>query len=236
MGSEQLHHVLRGVDVSRWNDVDWEALRGIVEFVGFRVTWGLAGVDPKWEEHLSAIQSIGALPIAYHVEDPHSKGVAQVEHFLATLGDESGSAWMLDVEPTQGAKPATAQQWADVTRDFAFELSKKKGAPPTIYGSPAFLDSLPLHPDISGCSLWLAQWTEGAEEMLVPPPSEPWTSHAGHTKNDPPKLWIPRPWHRATIWQEGTRPQPDGTFLDWDRFEGTRAEFETVLATGLTHR
>ena len=236
MGSEQLRQVLRGVDVSRWNDVDWEALRGIVEFVGFRVTWGLAGVDLKWKEHLAAIRSIGALPIAYHVEDPHSKGVAQVEHFLATLGDESGAARMLDIEPTKGAKPATAQQWADVAKDFAFDLSRERGAPPILYGSPAFLDSLSLHPDLSGCQLWLAQWIEGAEKMLAPPPSEPWTSRADHVRGDPPKLWIPRPWHRATIWQEGAHPQPDGTFLDWDRFEGTRAEFETVLATGLTHR
>jgi len=208
---------LFGCDVSRWNLVNWEALRGVVGFVGYRVTWGVRGVDPAWRSHLAGARSIGALPIAYHVVDPWLAAGAQVEHFLATLGKDTGSAWMLDVEPTPGARPTTFQQWADVTAGFAYDLSPRVGAPPLLYGSPSFLGALPLPGDLDGAPLWLAAWRDGPEDEARRPA-------------------LPvRPWRHVTIWQVGTRPQPDGSPLDWDRFEGTREELEAALCVRLTH-
>lgn len=209
---------LYGCDVSRWNVVNWPWLRAAgVGFAGYRASWGVRGVDPMRGSHLAGIVSIGALPIAYHVVDPWLAAGAQVDHFLATLGDDVGRAWMLDVEPTPGARPASYQQWADVVAAWSYELSARVGAPPLLYGSPGFLGSLPLPADLDGAPLWLAAWRNGpADEARRPA--------------------LPvRPWRKVTIWQVGTRPQPDGTPIDWDRFEGTREELEIELGTGLTH-
>lgn len=231
--------ILLGADISKWNTVNWKALEAEgVAFVGFRVTWSRFGVDPRWRANLAGIKSIGALPIGYHVEDPHVDGAIQARHLLDTLGEDAGTAWMLDVEPTEGQAPASARRWADVAADFADELSAlTRGAPPMIYGSPGFLDGLPLRVDLAGCPLWLAQWFKGAEDLPAFPPSAPFggPEHAVHEAADAPRLWIPRPWHKATIWQTGTRAQPDGSQLDRDRFEGTREDLERELAVALTH-
>lgn len=206
-----------GVDVSRWNKVDWRALAGVIEFAGVRASWGARGVDPLFVAHRAGAASIRALEIAYHVVDPWVAASVQVEHFLATLGRDIGKAWMLDVEPAPGQRPADFAQWAEVTATMAYDLSARVGAPPCLYGSPSFLERMPLPLDLDGAPLWLAAWRDGPEDEAKRP------------------AIAVRPWRHVTIWQVGTRPQPDGSPLDWDRFEGTRAELERDLCTGLTH-
>lgn len=221
-GAEAL--TIYGVDVSRWNKVNWRRLLARpeddfpgVQFAGVRASWGARGVDPMLINHRAGAATIGALEIPYHVVDPWVAASIQVAHFLATLGRDIGRAWMLDVEPTPGARPADYAQWAEVTAAMAYDLSARTGAPPCLYGSPSFLERLPLPLDLDGAPLWLAAWRNGpADEARRP-------------------ALAVRPWRRVTIWQVGTRPLADGAPVDWDRYEGTRAELERELAVGLTH-
>lgn len=206
-----------GVDVSRWNKVDWPALRNKIAFAGYRVTWSTGGVDSVWQSHLTGAQGLDALPIAYHVLDPHVSPVDQVGHFLKTLGKDTGGAWMLDVEPSPKQKPAPPAQWADAAAAWCYELSARVGAPPLLYGSPTFLGALHLSGDLDGAPLWLAAWRNGSEDEAKRP------------------AVAVKPWRRVTIWQVGTRPQPDGSVVDWDRYEGTREDLERELCIGLTH-
>lgn len=198
--------MILGVDVSRWNLVRWPSLyaRG-VRFAGIRATMGARGVDPLYREHRAACEGLGILPIAYHLLYPEQDIAAQVHHFLTTSG---GETFAVDVEPIDGEPSSTYRAWREAVYAFACEVSAIAAMPPLVYGSPAFLRALELPADMWGAPLWIADW-RARETPEVPPP-----------------------WRRVVIRQTGTRPEPNGALLDWDRFEGSIEDLRSELVFG----
>jgi len=87
------------VDISHWNrDVDFAKLAnaGIIGVIQ-KATQGQTGVDFTYNTNKPKALAAGLLWGAYHFGDG-SDGVAQAEHFLSTVNDQSKTLLALDFE------------------------------------------------------------------------------------------------------------------------------------------
>lgn len=98
--------VVRGIDVSAYQTLDYAEVARHVRFVIVKATEGIRSVSSAWSRHWSGVGKVGLTRGSYHIAHPEQGHSAQAEadHYVATLraaGWRSG--WdlppVLDIEP-----------------------------------------------------------------------------------------------------------------------------------------
>ena len=84
---------VKGVDVSHYQgEIDWEHFREQgIDFAFIKATEGSSLVDERFEENREGAKAAGLYAGAYHFFSFDSTPASQAEHFIATVGDLSGS-------------------------------------------------------------------------------------------------------------------------------------------------
>jgi hypothetical protein len=167
-----------GIDVSRYQGkIDWDVVAAHepkVRFVGIRATVNWGYTDSWFNRNWNAAKSAGILRTAYHVVFPGQSSNRQVNHFLATVGDDLGELPLtLDVELDHGMSYT-------VIRDTLFAcatiLESRTGKKPIIYSRGLWIDEHVSGPAgkapqwLDQYDWWLAHYLKTPEEHPGPPP------------------------------------------------------------------
>ncbi len=193
-GDFTMGDLVNGVDTSHHNGVvDWARryTRGD-RFALLKATEGEDYVDPQYARSSMNAPKAGLITGAYCFFHPNHDPVSQAMHLMRVAGKVASGQLphTLDWETLDGVGGKTnvahAHQWIDV-------IEKETGITPFIYGSPGYLENLPLASlqGLERCPLWIA--------------------HYGVTR---PR--IPKPWTTFAIWQTS-----DNQGIDMDVFNGT---------------
>lgn len=212
--------MLEGIDLSVWQpSVDWALVAEPYVFI--RAVYGtsrdtmfgrtLTAAQVRGH-HWAAAKAGGKLRGAYAYDLPAVAGATQAQALLDTLGDDLGELpCVLDVETMQGLTTAQvvldANDWCDAMQRAHPERRL------LIYGSPAFLNRLPLGELPQRMLLWLADYTTAA------------------------KPWLAQGWAKWTVWQysgSGTSPGVTGQ-VDRNRFDGTLDDLRALVNAGDPH-
>jgi hypothetical protein len=121
---------------------------------------------------------------AYHFSRPSHPVSAQADHFIKVMqsaGCHAGDAWALDLEHTEGQRPAKLVDWAD---KWIARVRHELGGVGLFYSSPGFIVESMGSPDhIPGGALsWVARYNETVQspwQGLQRPAAFP----------DPPAVW-----------------------------------------------
>ena len=189
--------MLRGIDVSHYQgSVDWAKVAAVpgMTFACAKATEGTSYIDKEFAANWRGMYSAGLVRCAYHFARPGSNATAQATFFVKTVNGAGGFAsgtktlqLMLDLEQTDGEKPADVFAW---TQEFVAALKRLTGRPAIMYTGHYFWTGSVGDPsDNLDCPLWIA-------------------SYNGAT---PPK--VPQAWTSYTFWQYGTNgaAAPGGT-------------------------
>lgn len=113
-------------DVSRYRPVaDFDRFCRAYPVAAAKASEGATWHDPEWDRFRAETQKRDTVPVAYHFLRSEPSVAAQVDNFLAAIGDGRGIAVCLDVERSAaGTNPTMAQadQWVDA-------VAKKLGRP-----------------------------------------------------------------------------------------------------------
>jgi len=174
---------------------------GIVGIIQ-KATQGDGYVDPTFAKNRAAILSTGLLFGAYHF-GTGSDGVAQAEHFLATVKPDQNTLLALDFEDNPTGPSMTLEE----AQAFVTHIHSTLGRWPIFYSGHTIKRVLgnTVDPVLKNCPLWLAQY--GPTPVLQPT------------------------WSQWMLWQYtdgGAGPEPhsvDGIgSCDCEHFNGTDAE------------
>ena len=191
--------MLEGIDVSVWQggSIDWAAVADARAFAYARAIYGNTDYDKFFQHNWMTMKAAGILRGAYAFFLPDQPGDAQAKALLSIVGDDPGDLPLvcdvetLGVRPTQ-AVAAAVEAWVDTM------LAAAPDRRVMIYGSPGFLNTLPLA-------------AVAAKTLL-------WTAHYGVPQPMPCRWW-PRGW---SLWQYGTAMCPGlAQPVDSNRFAGT---------------
>ena len=197
---------LRGVDTSVWQGASINWRRGAatrdVDFAFLRAEYG---TTPDRDFRVEWAASKGVLPRgAYQFFLPAISGVTQAQIMLDWLGDDLGELpVVLDAE-TRGTSP---QADADGIAEW---VATMRGHHPErtviLYGSPGYLNTLPLGVVPAEAKLWVAHYR-------VPNPM------------------LPRGWGRWDFWQYDTGAIPGFPTgpVDLDYFQGSLDELLSLV-------
>ena len=166
-GSPQL---TPGIDVSHYQGtVIWPKVKGSgIEFAFVKATGGMRFVDPQFMVNWHSLYELGIARGAYHFLNAEEDPMQQAEHFIATVGQLSGTDLppVLDIEKTNNedrtALVRSAQIWLS-------EVEKRLGKRPIIFSYKDFYQEY-LMPELADYPLWVADY-EAAEE---PEMGRPW--------------------------------------------------------------
>lgn len=94
-----------GIDISKWQSqgkpaINWPMLKDVarVQFAFIKASEGASDRDPFLTTHRNGAKSVG-MPVGYYHYTRTGLGVAQADHFLDTVGDDTGELpLVLDVE------------------------------------------------------------------------------------------------------------------------------------------
>lgn len=129
---------VKGVDVSHYQgEIDWEHFREQgIDFAFIKATEGSSLVDERFEENREGAKAAGLYAGAYHFFSFDSTPASQAEHFIATVGDLSGSLPpVVDIE-YYGDKRKNPPEKAYVVsglRELLEALEEEYGVKPIIY-------------------------------------------------------------------------------------------------------
>lgn len=129
---------VKGVDVSHYQgEIDWEHFREQgIDFAFIKATEGSSLVDERFEENREGAKAAGLYAGAYHFFSFDSTPASQAEHFIATVGDLSGSLPpVVDIE-FYGDKRKNPPEKAYVVsglRELLEALEEEYGVRPIIY-------------------------------------------------------------------------------------------------------
>lgn len=203
---------LEGIDVSHWQGaISWPKVAAagkkfaIIKATDGLVTDGQMFVDDKYAYNHANAKAAGLWTGAYHFARPDATAgdaVREADHFVSVMNLSAGDLIpALDLEQAGGLTIPALQAWV---KAFLDEVTKKIGAKPMIYTSPAFWkkymgDSQALA-DLGYKTLWVAHW--GVSSPTVPANN-----------------WGGKGW---TFWQYTSSGTVSGisTKVDLDRFNG----------------
>jgi GH25 family lysozyme M1 (1,4-beta-N-acetylmuramidase) len=182
-----------GVDLSNNNGsvipVELQA-----EFVFHKATEGTTFVDKDYQLRGSAIMARKVPFGAYHYARVHEDARAQVGHFLSVARLQPPMLVpFVDIEGA-GNEGATGAQWRSWLATWFSEMKGVHNRRCGLYVSPGFADTYGF-----GQSSWLA------ENYLF----------VAHWGVQSPR--IPKPWHKAAIWQFTATGKVPGVSGDCDR-------------------
>jgi GH25 family lysozyme M1 (1,4-beta-N-acetylmuramidase) len=195
---------LQGVDASVWQGtaVDWtRAAASGVSFAFHRAEYGVT-VDRDFRVEWNASRG-HMLRGAYQFFLPSLSGVTQAQLFLDLLGNDLGELPVVIDAETRGKSPK------DDAEEIAEWVATMRGHHPDrrviLYGSPGYLNTLPLGVVPRETVLWVAHYR-------VPNPM------------------MPRGWARWNFWQYDTGVVPGFTGdVDLDYFQGTKDELLSLV-------
>ncbi len=196
-----------GIDVSHYQgDVDWAQVKAAGKVFAFaKATQGATDVDPMFATNWPAMKQAGLVRGAYHFFQPDEDATAQAEHFIATVKLETGDLPpVIDIEVSEGQ---TTQNIDAGVKTWLERVAAAYGVQPIIYSDLSFLQQH-LASGFSDYPLWIADYSQ-----------------------DPPEP--SGGWQKWTFWQysqSGTVAGIDGD-VDLDRFQGTDAEWRSLLLT-----
>jgi len=211
----------QGMDISHFNDVQWDSLSPQIQFVYSKYSQGAAHKDPAFNTNLPPIKESGILYGAYHFLTFQDSAQEQADNFMQCWPDVSGPNAlppMLDVEWQVGGSDAETNQLnnfitnnktacVQIVADWLSIVSTQTGRTPVIYTAKGFWNEY-----FSGVTqfgnnpLWIAAYQQQSPGL---PPG--WTKYA--------------------IWQfseNASIPGVDGGSLDLDIFNGTLAELKSL--------
>jgi GH25 family lysozyme M1 (1,4-beta-N-acetylmuramidase)/LysM repeat protein len=208
---------LKGIDVSQFNEVDWDKLKADgIEFALIRASYGGGGKDAKFDHNWAEAKRVGIIREAYHFAYPgRSSGATQAHDFLNIVGKlEAGDGLMLDMEdePVYGRRlVASDVGWAKEFLDTARDLTKVK---PLDY----------INTDVKG----RFDWSSIANEDFGLHQAN-YGANTGKPGTEPD----PAPWKFNAIWQYTSKGVAGGSSpLDLDLFNGTREQLLKYGASG----
>jgi GH25 family lysozyme M1 (1,4-beta-N-acetylmuramidase) len=108
----------RGIDVSNWQGAyDFTPWKDEIDYGWVLATEGTSYRDPDFKHDWQSLRDLGKVRLAYHYMLPaQSSPQAQAKYLLEYVGDEGG--WrdgdhvILDMENSQGVRPAEVTVWA----------------------------------------------------------------------------------------------------------------------------
>lgn len=192
--------MLEGIDVSSWQGgkIAWPLVASAKAFAIIRAAYGVTP-DADFAEDWAGAKAAGLPRGAYDYLLPTLDGAVQAQAFLARVGGDPGELpCIVDVETLSGSTPAGVVL---ATRAWIETVRSALGRRAMLYGSPGFLDQLPLDMIPSDTLLFVSHYT------LVRPS-------------------LPSGWATWDLWQysgSGSCPGVSG-HVDMDRFEGSLEE------------
>jgi GH25 family lysozyme M1 (1,4-beta-N-acetylmuramidase) len=142
-----------GIDVSRWQEVvswDWVAQNEPkVLFTGIRATISWDYVDPFLRRNMQGAKAVGIARFPYMVMHPNQPAEKQVDHFLATLGDDIGEGQVVDVELHKDIHDVGWKKQQETLGAIVHYMQLKTNRVPVIYSRASFIDQY-----VTGKSSW----------------------------------------------------------------------------------
>jgi lysozyme len=169
-----------------------------------KATQGVGYVDPTWTKHRAGALAAGLLFGSYHFLTGSASGADQAAFFLRTVGPHPGELLALDFEFNPEGPSATLTHAADFVDSVRATVP---GVWPVFYSGGYLKDLLrgvAAPASLTGCPLWLAQYSSVAV--------------------------LPAGWARWALWQYAdghvvsAPPVPGIGLCDRDRFNGTVEE------------
>ncbi len=129
---------MRGVDVSHYQgEIEWELFREQgISFAFIKATEGSSFVDERYETNWENARAAGLYVGAYHFFSFDSPASAQAEHFIATVGDLSGTLPpTVDIEyyGDKSKNPPEKEQVVSQLQELLSALEEEYGVKPIIY-------------------------------------------------------------------------------------------------------
>lgn len=206
---------LHGIDVSTYQGtINWTSVAGAgVAYTFIRSSYGMSGVDGKFDTNWAGAKAAGIPRGAYHYFNPDYSGVTQANHMLAQFVDGSDLGELpivLDVEDS--TTTATMAEHAARVGEFLDTIRTSTGHAVMIYSGGHFWDTYVKSNAFSDVPIWVAHYFNDRS-----------TAHCPNTPDD---------WTRWTFWQHsemGTVAGISGA-VDLDVFDGTMAELLALAA------
>lgn len=151
-----------GIDISHYNDatepINFDLLRGHVDFVITKVTEGASYVDPTATAHVSETERIGAVPGVYHFArggDPN----LEAGFFIAHCPPLAGAFAVLDWEIANPNPVQWCLTWLSAVRNAI-------GTRPLLYLNKSTINGYDWSPVINaGFGLWEASYDGNANDF-----------------------------------------------------------------------
>ena len=129
---------IQGVDVSHYQgEIEWEQFREQgIDFAFIKATEGSSFVDERYETNWENARAAGLYVGAYHFFSFDSPASSQAEHFIATVGDLSGTLPpTVDIEyyGNKLQNPPEKEQVVSQLQELLSALEEKYGVKPVIY-------------------------------------------------------------------------------------------------------
>lgn len=169
---------LRGIDVSKWQgNINWNALKGDVDFVFMKATQGTSEVDGMFLANRNAARRLEIPHGFYHYPDGGDPK-KEAAFFIANCERENGEGQSLDFEGVV-LKANNPVQWA---LDWDNYVLAKTNNRPIDYMSGSVTERFDWSPVVKGnYGLWVADWGVDSPEDGAWPFWAVWqTSDNGH--------------------------------------------------------
>ncbi|MEJ7734145.1 MAG: GH25 family lysozyme, partial [Polyangiaceae bacterium] len=210
---------IEGIDVAAYQpDTDWKKVADSGRrFAVIKATEGTGYVNSYFAQDWAGTKANGMVRGAYHYFRPDTDGVAQANHFLATVGALDGDELlMLDLETTDGQSGATVGKRA---KDWMETVEAATGKKPIMYTGPNFWDAVIGAPaGFAEYPLWIAHY--GVDCPLVPGDWGKWKFHQYTSTGQVPGINNPN----------CDRDVFNGTFEDLKAFAGGKPSSMTQVA------
>lgn len=164
---------LQGVDVSRWQGaITWASVRANgIRFAFCKATEGTSHTDPWFATNWAGLRTAGIIRGAYHFGRPAQDPVVQANRLCAVVG-AGDLRPVLDIEATDSLTPTQVRDWIAA---FVGQVVTRLGLPPIIYTGYFFWRDQAGNGPSLGCPLWLANWTNDSDNLIIPAAWTNWT-------------------------------------------------------------
>lgn len=201
-----------GIDVSHHQKtVDWTKVRQAgYEFAFFKATEGGDYIDAQFRTNWGAARRAGMLRGAYHFFRPKTAVSTQVDNFVRAVGAITSGDLppVLDIEDPSLWTGIDKKRAVAMVLEWLTAVESRLGIKPIVYLSPSFARQiLEVDNRLVAYPLWIAHYTAAAAPT------------------------VPSPWTRWTFWQyseTGTVPGIENKEVDMNRFNGTRAQLDSI--------
>lgn len=174
---EESQFVSVGIDISRYQSVNFEKLDSSISFIFCKATEGTKIIDRKFDYHWSSIGN-HIKKGAYHYFRPLVSGTEQAKLFLNTVKFQSGNMLpVLDVEMGHGFHKKNSKIYVGNLKQMIYYIETKLGVKPIIYTSNHFWNHYiaPHFKDMAKeYHLWIADYRD-REEPAIPHGWENWS-------------------------------------------------------------